>query len=965
MATTAHFALALLCSCATAGPRLTPTFFSGPFFSGPGEAASEPIAHLDQSLLAGDLAGAKIRLAALLAETQRDPELLLRRALLAELELDEATKDRALLDILEYEPETAEAEAATLWLLDDVAPLAADRTRIEALLQKAILRPVSAPHALAFSLLGARLAADRTGALGWLSRGGFVSRFRGLGPVGAQDELSLAECSVFERGGLGSVSVAGLELEPFELDTMSPRRLRPGVYGFEAYFRVSEEAYDEPLFLTAFLSSAGRIYVDGELALERTESTAKSATQLARALRLEPGPHALTGIAIVRATTAMIPTFPAISLLRADGRQIVDATSLDPLGDQRMTRPAFSPAPHRFALPVTLDQRWAEVAPSSRSLGRAAILARLSLTGLAPDPERAARLGVGLPGLAEWDVSRPSSPLLAVLEARRRELLSAHPSAVESALRAAIAKSPELPWATMTLASLVSNVDLDDALELTKRAIELAPRSGEAHAARFRVAAAAGLPVVADQALRSAMMLRPTEELAAEGANHACANLQIERCAQLRKIAADLAAPLPPPIDATDALDRARSALAQTSTDSSEAARLVRDEARRSLLALFDERGLSTLELELLWGLQGRSLSTLDHFPLDFQESRHGNGPLTGDAIAPPSDSSPRDLVLLHRRVSWVRPSGRGAQLTRIIQRVATSGALGRIGHFEAPPDATLLELHTTKPDGRRVEADQFDGADARFFSEVEVGDLLEASWIEPIGPTTFASGHRASFSFAPELPTLTTEWVVLTPRVAARSFEASNGAPSPIEQTDGDDELWIFRMSHLEPIEDAANVPRVEVVLGGDAESYELERRARLLAAIRPAFAVSRFGAPGATEVSLFQLVADRIAPGPLKSPELTLLDGRGDREGLLTAMLLSRGVPAELLECRSHGPASATIRTVRWIEPHTGAEVFADFGERSVGALRPEWGEMSCISSRDPKADVELPSPRARRVE
>ncbi|MBI4817239.1 MAG: hypothetical protein HY791_13335 [Deltaproteobacteria bacterium] len=104
----------------------------------------------------------------------------------------------------------------------------------------------------------------------------------------------------------------------------------------------------------------------------------------------------------------------------------------------------------------------------------------------------------------------------------------------------------------------------------------------------------------------------------------------------------------------------------------------------------------------------------------------------------------------------------------------------------------------------------------------------------------------------------------MLTPREATRSFEASNGAPSPIEQTDGDDAIWIFRMNDLEPSAAAANVPRVDVVVGGDAESYELVRTARMLAAIRPAFLVSRFEAPGARRISSRDPKANVEVPSP-----------------------------------------------------------------------------------------------------
>jgi tetratricopeptide (TPR) repeat protein len=293
-------------------------------------------------------------------------------------------------------------------------------------------------------------------------------------------------------------------------------------------------------------------------------------------------------------------------------------------------------------------------------------------------------------------------------------------------------------------------------------------------------------------------------------------------------------------------------------------------------------------------------------------------------------------VLVLDRTVGRVFPDGAQMILTHQIVRVQSKDAIDRWAEVQVPPGAEVLTLRTHKPDGTTREPEDIAGKETVSAANVAIGDFIEWETLETRGASpAFRPGFLGERFFFQsfEAPLDRSEYVLVTPRAMALTFDRRGGAPAPVvaDAPDGArvttfaatraGQLFVERAA-VPPVE---YVPSVRVACGVTFARWaryvaeQLHGTARTSAAVAETAAKLLAAAGGASSgrgaraTALVRWVTDNIEDGEdLRDPAtLTLARGRGNRPALVLALSRELGVPARQVLARSRLTAEAAAPT------------------------------------------------------
>ncbi len=321
-------------------------------------------------------------------------------------------------------------------------------------------------------------------------------------------------------------------------------------------------------------------------------------------------------------------------------------------------------------------------------------------------------------------------------------------------------------------------------------------------------------------------------------------------------------------------------------------------------------------------------------------------------------------VVVLDRTVGRVFPDGAQMILTHQIVRVQSKDAIDRWAEVQVPPGAEVLTLRTHKPDGTTREPEDIAGKETVSAANVAIGDFIEWETLETRGSSAAFRpgflGERFYFqSF--EAPLDRSEYVLVTPRAMALSFDRRAGAPTPAvtEAADGArvttfaaaraGQLFAERAS-VPPVE---YVPSVRVACGVTFARWARYVAEQLHGTARTSAAVAETAAKiladaggaatprGARAAALVRWVTDNIEDGEdLRDPAtLTLARGRGNRPALALALARALGVPARQVLARSRLIADAGAATpVEELDDFSESVIELDVGTETGAKAVPK---------------------------
>ncbi len=891
----AILALLAFTACATApvGPEARPSPFSArsPESALAAAAATEdPIRAAELAWAeANDRAYARARLEVALqapgaARAPKTARAELLAALLDEHELRATSASTRLMSILERAPGTPEAQAALLLLEDSLEAHLSERRELIARLEGLLARP-SVPAAqvtLASALLAALRELGRPGAPetdAALERGGWLRRFRALGPLAPADDSQLDVVWPAEESSRWT--------DPLPIFRGRPALLRDvpvegrslavvtgeltGLYVLETFVELGPDVQDRPLALEVRLPGSGRVRVDGVEVLARRSTAERTSSILRAALRLAPGWHRIT-VALSAGGGAT-----SLSLLARTGEAVVRrAETRPPAGAVLATAPPSIGSDTDDAGTI-FGVLARESLDPDRALFARLLAASLSLTRWEDDPEEARALLFGAVEAA------PRSALVQLAEARLAQGARMPAHVVQAALRQALRHDPRHPAALVGLARLLASDAPEQSLKLAREAAQLAPDAFEPRLVEFRVLARRGWNAEAFAKLQEVLARRAPARVLAEAADF-CRSLDRHAEADALERQKDELEP-PDPVEQaveeaerTGALARAIQALTEGARGSRRALRL----AHAAELSLLQgdpvaARRLAAQALEADPAQPRARLTQLlaAHATADVAGvtdavaglRAYGGDSIQAEAIAAallggapglpargswleevlaydpwplirpaPGSSTPRSLdpadrwsrhqsvVLLDRVIDHVQPDGRSLSLRHSITRLQTKEATDQAGELELPDEALPLALRTLKPDGRTLDVDRHAGKDDLSFSALAPGDAVERQWVALDGAATPWGGFLRRFFFQGSSPTVRSDFVLVVPRTMKVWTHSYHGAPQPTIHEDGDRRIYWFSASDIAPLEpEPASSPFEEfvpfVVVAADLE--------------------------------------------------------------------------------------------------------------------------------------------------
>ena len=882
------FALAAILAISSAACRTTQAPGPGaepalPSARSPAEAREAALAAKEPGhgaeiawLEANDRALARQLLDQGLAAAPHKAPLLLRRALLSRAELDLEAFLQDLLEVVKAAPESAEAEAALIFLQDDLPEYLDAAPQIRAALAASALleRGPAARVALATAILEQLddHEDDRDRKKEHLARGGWLRTFRVIGPVAPGDDGSLETVTSYEAS-----SEAWERPEPFRgvrppvLTLESPRRLvRPagslgGLYVLETHVKVGAAAAGAPLMLEAHLPSPARVAIDGTVVAERRVTEHLGRARHRALVRLVPGWHRITVALLAGGGTR-----PSFSLLGAGGEAVVEETSAAP---PRGVKIAGGVAVGNMAIDLATDptaeglvERLVQ-APERTLFGRA-LGAWLALTRWMEDVERARSL------LADTIAAAPRSSLIFASRAQLYLSTRAPGSLAQGALREAARHDPEQPGVNVALARMVMKDAPETALPLLERAEAAAPRSFEPPHYRFRLLRERGWHAEAAEALKLALERGAPARVFLEGAElyrrldrhreaaeleqRALGRMGAERHGRLANMAVR-----------SGELDAAISALRRAAAKSDDpaaaltrAAELEMARGRWDAAIGLTEQALESdplggkgLVLKLIAELGRGDRAAFEAALAQLREL--GEASVRTEAMAsslrggvpgiPAEDSwlgqnlafdpwpmvrhlpgtqTPRGLdpadrwsrhhsvTLLDRVIDYVRPGGHSLSVRHSVTRLQTKEATDRAGELNLPGGALPLALRTLKPDGRVIDVDRHAGKEDLSFSALAPGDAVERQWVAADGAATPAGGYLRRFYFRSTGPIVRSDFAVVVPRGLSVWSKSYHGAPLPTVYEEGGERIYLWSASEIPALEpEPGAVPHEEYI--------------------------------------------------------------------------------------------------------------------------------------------------------
>ncbi len=886
-----------------------------------------------------DRAGARARLERALAQTPDAPQLLLRRALLNFAELYEPQARADLLRTLELQPHGEHAQVALTLLMELNQDRRADRERTLAALKRSGLLSAQAhpPHLVALaSALAHRASPD---AASPLTRGGWLTELRSIGPLGPIDALTLARFARTPKAQPRSANPTSRTLPAVRRPKITAGDVG-GIYSLRLCFDVGPQPV--AAVLQSHLPASAFVHVDGELVHQRRLSARRDPALHRTNVNLSAGWHCLR--ATVNAYSYQRPSF---SLLSQQGLPVIRAKAQEP--------------PKGAAVgSVTVQAQ--EPPKAASSLMDALVQSSLALSSWQEDLDRAQAL---LHGLKRW-ASRSAVAHVAWARYQLRARLPV--SLSQASLQRALQLDPNYPSALLALARPLSAEASAQALEAINKAQKAAPWSAGPYTLRFGLLKSRSWTAEADQSLQEALKRDASRRLYEDAVRF------YERLGQhpkAQKLRAQLQKDFvqSPDKQADRALDRGdlqetlraarapgaqekarhlarASALALSRGDLKVAFELAQEarsadplsvEAQGKLLLVqlakgakqkahqtlqrLRARGESTLLQEALVAkLHEQSLEAWLHDPWLLETLKVDPLPyiahLPGTKIPRGQDPADRwakdqSVLVLDRVVDRVLPDGRALSYRHSINRLQTKEAVDRAGEINLPPAALPLQLRTLKPDGRSFAVDRHEGKEDLSFSGIQPGDAIERRWVTIDEPASPFGGYIRRFYFKSTSPLIRSELVVVVPKSTKVQANSYHGAPEPIVHHTDTLSFYIWRAENVpsftpEPkaVSDEEYLPFVVVTVGLSPQdallsnAMLLDRQAQSTFQIRAL--ANRLTQGLKTDRAridrLFFWVNEEIGLGELGEPDRVLSTKRGERSGLFVAMVRALGLPADL---------------------------------------------------------------------
>lgn len=301
----------------------------------------------------------------------------------------------------------------------------------------------------------------------------------------------------------------------------------------------------------------------------------------------------------------------------------------------------------------------------------------------------------------------------------------------------------------------------------------------------------------------------------------------------------------------------------------------------------------------------------------DLQQLRVDGGPLVQAYRAGKFDyEGAGEVLVLDRSAIRVYPDASQRQIVHTIIELRSKEAIDRYGEIVPPDGASVLTLHTIKPDGSVLEPESIPEKDGLSLRGLQIGDIVEYELLFERDELGLLPGYvdLTTFRFqSPETPFHVSELIVAHPEAMKLKIDRRAGAPKTEESRLGDLSLKTWRVERsprlgVEPQmrHMLDEVPSVRVYTDPDRATWlsslalrvypsqranpELRRLAREL--------TKTASTPRAKLEALWSWVVEEIEEGGdlTASATATLSARRGNRTMLLKALLREAGLRAEL---------------------------------------------------------------------
>ncbi|MCB9705702.1 MAG: tetratricopeptide repeat protein [Myxococcales bacterium] len=167
---------------------------------------------------------------------------------------------------------------------------------------------------------------------------------------------------------------------------------------------------------------------------------------------------------------------------------------------------------------------------------------------------------------------------------------------------------------------------------------------------------------------------------------------------------------------------------------------------------------------------------------------------VAGDALYPGAS----EVLVLDRSAARIYEDGSVRQIVHTIAEVRTKEAIDRYGEIQVPEGASLLTLHSIKPDGRVVDPESIAGKAGLSLRGLEIGDFVEYEIIVDQEPQGYLPGYvdLSTFRFQSyDVPFHVSEMVVMHPAATPIKVDVRGGAPAALREERGDLVLQTWRV--------------------------------------------------------------------------------------------------------------------------------------------------------------------------
>ena len=138
------------------------------------------------------------------------------------------------------------------------------------------------------------------------------------------------------------------------------------------------------------------------------------------------------------------------------------------------------------------------------------------------------------------------------------------------------------------------------------------------------------------------------------------------------------------------------------------------------------------------------------------------------------------------------------------IYKLQSEEAVDEQGEFSVPAGAYLLQLHTIKPDGSRLEPDAIGGKDTISLPSLAVGDYVEYEYVKSADPPAGIPNGMLGGGFFfknVEVPFDRSELLVIAPSSMKVTVDSRGDAPKTQRETKGDLQMLRWRVDQSAPL--------------------------------------------------------------------------------------------------------------------------------------------------------------------